>query len=84
MSFLLVDSIASYRTRAANGTQATESGATYLFGYQYGDLFNRIEVIHSRFMSLDPDSKMVFEERDQLERANRVEDTACDQPALVV
>ena len=40
-------------------------------------------MLDARFVCLDPDVEVFFQEHDQLQRADRVEDTSGDQRCLV-
>jgi len=52
------------------------SGGILLLGHDNGDPMDRIEVIDARLVGLDRDSKVVFQESDQLERADRIENSS--------
>src|SRR5262249_32752852 len=51
----------------------------FLVGNQGGDLADRVEVFYAGLVRLDSNLKTLFEEDDELESANRIEDTAGNQ-----
>ena len=55
------------------------SGCLPLLGDEGGDLADRVEVFDAGFVSFDPDPEMFFEKNDQLEGADRVENSSRDQ-----
>ena len=54
-----------------------------LLGDEPADLPDRVEVLDAGLVGLDGDAEALFEERDELQRADRVEDAAGDERGLV-